>query len=88
MFVNLEVASGWHGVEDTGTELFGIVRLVAGLHSASLLSLNTMNLPFKTSQQLQAQWQVLRTYLIISFYYWTPIFTFLHTLQKCFRERT
>ncbi|CAL9089304.1 unnamed protein product [Musa acuminata var. zebrina] len=48
----------------------------------------TMNLPFKTSQQLQAQWQVLRTYLIISFYYWTPIFTFLHTLQKCFRERT
>lgn len=39
-------------------------RLVAGLHSASLLSLNTMNLPFKTSQQLQAQWQVLRTYLI------------------------
>ncbi|CAL9042460.1 unnamed protein product, partial [Musa banksii] len=24
----------------------------------------TVNLPFKTSQQLQAQWQVLRTYLI------------------------
>lgn len=44
---------------------YSYLEQVGGGSTFSFVAVSeTMNLPFKTSQQLQAQWQVLRTYLI------------------------